>query len=152
MKDISRRHLSYGLVVLAAAALAIVLVRNGPGMVPGAVSPTPTPVSGSPAAGQRPAEKVPADYGAAVTQYEGRRIQFGQYCNAIPTSVTYKNGTSIMLDNRSGEARHVKVGPTAYNLAGYGWRVITLTSKSLPSTLLLDCGASRNVGTILLQK
>lgn len=94
-----------------------------------------------------------AAYSAAVKQYEGRRVQFDMYCQAIPTSLSFKNGTSIMLDNRSGDARTVTIGGTAYYLSGYGWKVITLwkSSSQLPATLSINCGGAVNVSSILLQ-
>jgi len=57
-----------------------------------------------------------------------------------------------MFDNRSGDARYIKVGDQVYQLAGYGYKILTLTSPVLPKTLLLDCGSAVNVGQILLQK
>lgn len=65
--------------------------------------------------------------------------------------MSIKNGTSIMLDNRSGDARTFAVGGVFYSIAGYGWKVVTPSSKTLPATMYLDCGSARNVGTIMLQ-
>jgi hypothetical protein len=65
--------------------------------------------------------------------------------------MSVKNGTSVMLDNRSGDARTFAVGGVFYSIAGYGWKIVTPTSKDLPATLYLDCGSARNVGTLLLQ-
>lgn len=96
----------------------------------------------------------PAQYSAAVKQYEGKRIQFDMYCQAIPTSLVFKNGTSVMLDNRSGDARTIKIGNTSYYLAGYGWKIVTLSvaSSQLPATLWINCGSAVNVSKILLQQ
>lgn len=91
-------------------------------------------------------------YSQAVAQYTNARIQFDQYCQAHPTGSTFKNGSKIMIDNRSGDPRSIAVGGTVYNLAGYGWRLVTLYSSTLPKTLYLDCGSARNVGSIYLQK
>lgn len=95
---------------------------------------------------------VPANYDEALKQYGSRRIQFDMYCQAQPASSTYKDGTYLMLDNRSGDARIVTVNKIQYRLAGYGWKIITLKSKTLPATWLLDCGSAISVGTILIQK
>jgi hypothetical protein len=108
-----------------------------------------------------PAPKLPAKSGTAkqtviytdlVKKYEGRRIQFDINCQAIPNNITYKNGTEVMFDNRSGDARIITVGGVQHQLAGYGYKILTLTSSSLPKNLLISCGAAVNVGQILLQK
>ena len=90
-------------------------------------------------------------YSDVVKEYEGRRIQFDERCQVVPQSPTYKNGTSIMLDNRSASARTVMVGAAKYDLVAYGYRVVTLSSPSLPKELSLVCGSSGNVGKVLLQ-
>jgi hypothetical protein len=94
-----------------------------------------------------------AAYSTAVKQYEGRRIQFDMYCQAIPTSLVFKNGVSLMLDNRSGDARTITIGGTPYYLAGYGWKVVTLSvsASQLPKTLSINCGSAVNVSHILLE-
>lgn len=90
-------------------------------------------------------------YTELVKEYDGRRIQFDPRCQAVPNSVTYKNGTKVMLDNRSNNPVTVKVGDTSYTLIGYGYQVIHLSSLSLPKEISVSCGASGNVGKILLQ-
>jgi hypothetical protein len=95
---------------------------------------------------------MPASYGDAVKQYADRRIQFDMYCQAKPVNGTYKNGSYLMLDNRSGDARIITVNGIQYKLAGYGWTIITLSAKVLPATWAVDCGAARNVSKILIQK
>ncbi len=96
--------------------------------------------------------KQVATYTNLVQQYQGRHIQFDAHCQAIPNYVTYKNGTNVMFDNRSGDARYISVGGAKYYLPGYGYRVLTLYTKTLPQTLYLNCGAAVNVGRILLQR
>lgn len=91
-------------------------------------------------------------YSDLVKQYEGYRVQFDAGCQAIPSNMTFKNGTKILLDNRSGDARYVSVGGTSYYLEGYGYKIVTLSSSDLPRTLLISCGAAVNVGQILLQQ
>lgn len=91
-------------------------------------------------------------YTKLVTQYVDRRIQFDAMCQAHPNNITYKNGTKVMFDNRSGDARIITVGGVKYNFSGYGYKILTLYSSKLPKTLLLSCGATVNVGQILLQK
>lgn len=91
------------------------------------------------------------DYTKLVAQYEGRRIQFDINCQAIPSNASYRSGTQIMFDNRSGDARYITIGGVSHYLAGYGYKILTLTSSELPKTVLISCGAAVNVGQILLQ-
>ncbi len=95
---------------------------------------------------------TPASYDEALKMYGSRRIQFDMYCQAQPTNSTYKDGTYLMLDNRSGDARIVSVNKVQYRLAGYGWKIITLKSKTLPVTWFIDCGSAISVGKITIQK
>lgn len=116
------------------------------------VQPTATvqPVVNKPKAPS--AQTAAQTYTNLVKEYEGRRIQFDINCQAIPSNVTYKNGTKVMFDNRSGDARIIIVGGVQYNVGGYGYKILTLSSPTLPKTLLLSCGSAVNVGQILLQK
>ncbi len=139
-----------GALVLAAVVL-VILVRWVPGTGPAAGPQEGTTGQSSPA----PAGKtLPKSYLDAVAYYDARgaRFQFDAYCQAIPKQATFKNGTRVMLDNRSGDARNIKVGSDTYYLAGYGWRIIALYSSTLPKTLSMNCGSAVNVGTILLQR
>ncbi len=117
---------------------------------------SPSPVAGAvtkPVA-KKTGSAVPVStksYTELVKEYEGRRIQFDERCQVTPQNPTYKNGTSILLDNRSASARSVMVGGTKYDLVAYGYRIITLSSSSLPKELAVSCGSSGNVGTVLLQ-
>ncbi len=111
-----------------------------------------TPSSGSaPSAAQAGAVKA-MKYGDALKQYSGRVIQFDASCQAHPNSITVKNGTAIMFDNRSGDARWFTLNGFGYHLDGYGYTVVTVSSKKLPATVLVDCGGAQNVGQILVQK
>ena len=91
-------------------------------------------------------------YANALIKYKDRRIQFDATCQAIPNVVTYKDNTGIMLDNRSPQTRIIKVGGT-YTIKPYGFKIIVLPDIYLKSkTILVDCGASQNVATILIQE
>ena len=98
-----------------------------------------------------PSAPSPEDYTVLVAQYEGRRIQFDINCQAVPGTISYSNGTQVMFDNRSGDARYITVGGVSHYLAGYGYKILTLSSNELPKIILLSCGAGVNVGQILLQ-
>jgi hypothetical protein len=148
------------IVVLA----VVVWLANKPAVVPmtspspsvsaqASVSVSPTPSSAAKAT-VAPAAAMPKSYGDAVTAYQGARLQFDMYCQATPRTAVFKNGATIMIDNRSGDARTIKVNGISYALAGYGWRIITLAlpQSKLPATLDVDCGTAQNVGTITLQK
>ncbi|MDO8495999.1 MAG: hypothetical protein Q7S43_00920 [bacterium] len=91
-------------------------------------------------------------YNQLLKDFTGRRVQFDARCQAIPNDLTYKNGTQIMFDNRSGDARWISVGGAEYYLSGYGYKILTLSSKSLPKNLYINCGSAVNVGQILLQR
>lgn len=96
---------------------------------------------------------TPLTYAQALKQYGDRRLQFDNACQVRPyPNLTYKNGVSIMIDNRSKTPRTIKFGPRVYSLGSYGFKIVTLSSNTLPEKILIDCGVSQNVGTIILQK
>ena len=92
-------------------------------------------------------------YKDALVLYKDKRIQLGlgDVCSATPNNVTYKNGTSIMIDNRAPISRTIKLG-TTYSIKPYGFKIIKLTSSKLPVTWLMDCNKQQNVATVLVQK
>lgn len=99
-----------------------------------------------------PVSAMPETYADALKRYENARFQFDQYCQTKPAVASYKNGATVMLDNRSGDPRIVAVGGVQYNLTGYGWKIITLSAKKLPITLFIDCGGAKNVAQIQMYK
>lgn len=90
-------------------------------------------------------------YTQMLKEYEGKRIQFDERCQPTPLAPTYKNGSIIMLDNRSASPKVIMIGGAKYSLAGYGYQTVTLSSPSLPNELAVSCGSAGNVGRILLQ-
>ena len=90
-------------------------------------------------------------YQNALIKYKDARIQLDQSCRASPSNVTFKNNTSIMIDNRASLARTVKVGFT-FSIKPYGFKIVNLSSATLPATWYIDCNGSQNVATILIQK
>lgn len=154
MKNFSKRTQILLVVFIVVAAFGLLILKDYNKQVSEVtdnVSPTP---SVQPVVSKKPATGTVSQsqtYTALVKEYEGRRIQFDINCQAIPSSVTYKNGTKVMFDNRSGDARIITVGGVQYNVAGYGYKILTLSSPTLPKNLLLSCGAAVNVGQILLQ-
>ena len=106
----------------------------------------PVPVASQP---------VTMSYQKALETYKDNlRLQLSgaDFCQVSPNNVMYKNGTSIMIDNRSAKTRNIKIGSTAYSIEGYGFKIVRLSSGTLPATLLMDCGTQQNIAKILLQK
>jgi len=100
-------------------------------------------------------QPVTLSYENALKAYPGSlRIQLSgtSFCQANPTTVMYKNGTSIMVDNRAAMSRTIKIGVTPYTIEGYGFKIIKLSSSVLPTTLIMDCGTQQNIAKITLQK
>lgn len=100
-------------------------------------------------------QPVSLSYQSALELYkDNKRIQLSgaDFCQVSPNNVMYKNGTSIMIDNRSAQIRTIKIGGTSYSIEGYGFKIVKLSSATLPATLLMDCNQQQNVAKILLQK
>jgi len=124
------------------------LSQNGLTLFPGdSATPSPTPKPAT------PKSSVPgvANYTQLVNEYVGRRLQFNDKCQMTPVSPTFKNGTKIMLDNRSKDPKTVTINDVKYSLVGYGYQLVTLTSKTLPQTLNINCDSLVNAGKVLLQ-
>ena len=149
------------IVVLILAAIGYWVVKSGPtGVISdtnnssnNGIIPFPYP-NGGPNNNSNVNVKIPVgplSYQDAVVIYKDTRIQFDANCKATPNNVTFKNGTDIMIDNRAPVARTIKID-TNYTVGAYGFKIIKLSSATLPVTWLLDCDKSQNVATILLQK
>jgi len=90
-------------------------------------------------------------YQSALVKYKDARIQLDNTCQASPDRMTFKNNTNIMIDNRAPVTRTVKVGST-FTIKAYGFKIVNISSASLPATWYVDCDTSQNVSTILIQK
>jgi len=118
-------------------------------------SNTPIPATNTPT--PKTAIKTPtsvpgaANYTQLITEYEGKRLQFDDQCKMTPVSPSFKNGTKIMLDNRSKSPRTITLNDQKYSLMGYGYQLVILSSKTLPQTINIDCDSQVNTGQILLQ-
>ncbi len=149
----TERKLVYAVLAVLVVGVLLWVQRTDVGQ-----EPQPTPVGGAsgvpaPTGGvSKPGSAMPQTYADAVARYEGNRYQFDQTCQTKPAQASYKNGATVMLDNRSGDARVITVGGIKYNLAGYGWRIIILSSAKLPATLGINCGSAVNVAQIQLYK
>ena len=91
-------------------------------------------------------------YTQALAKYGANRIQFKADCQTVPNNVTYKSGTQVMFDNRSATSHTITFKGVKYVIAGYGYRVFTMTASTYPTTVLVDCDGSQNVATILIQR
>ena len=151
------KYLWYVVIAVAVVIIVIALAKGPQSYQPG-VTPTP---SGSPSAsanatprpsaGSTTVSAAPGTYGDAVAAYANRRIQFDQYCQAVPNSLSIKKGLAIMLDNRSGDSRTFAIGGVFFTLPGYGWKIYIPPVTATPATLHIDCGSARNVGTLIVQ-
>ena len=117
------------------------------------VSPTPEPVSTQDiSTTDVGVGSVSISYADALIKYADRRIQLDKNCQATPNNVTYKDNTGIMIDNRSSNARTIKVG-TTFTMKPYGFKIVVLPDVYLKSkTLLVDCDKYQNVAKILVQE
>src|SRR3989344_1502768 len=120
---------------------------------PTALGATRTPIGykASPSISPTPVATSALSYSQLVAQYGSNRIQFNQDCQAVPSSMVLKTGTSILLDNRSNKAQTIGIDGKNYALVPYGYRVVTLSSTSLPKALGVSCNNAVNTGTINLQ-
>lgn len=143
------------LIVLAVVAISLwsyyAQVRNSE---PAVNSPAVLPIASnlettSTTKGEQ--KPVSLTYSRAVNLYANSRIQFDSDCHANPTSLHIKNGSNLMLDNRSSSTAHLVVNGTKYSLVGFGFRIISLSHKTLPYTASVDCGSGKNNAQILLQ-
>ncbi len=95
---------------------------------------------------------APISYRDALVKYADRRIQLDKNCQANPNTVTYKDNTGVMIDNRSAKTRTVKVG-TTFTIKPYSFKIVVLPDVYLKAkTLLVDCDQSQNVATIVVQE
>ncbi len=124
-----------------------------------AVTPTPivvTPTTTEPESVQDIDVSTPGaatiSYTNALVKYADRRIQLDTICQAHPNTVTYKDNTGIMIDNRSPQTRTIKVG-TTFTIKPWGFKILVLPDVYLKNkTILVDCDKSQNVATILIQE
>ena len=90
-------------------------------------------------------------YAQALAKYKDTLIQFDETCQVIPSNVTYKNNTFIMIDNRVPIDRTVKID-SVYNIKSYSFKIIKLSSNTLPMKWLIDCDQSQNVATVSIEE
>jgi hypothetical protein len=96
-------------------------------------------------------------YTQALKIYADKRLQFSydknNICLVTPNYAVYKKGTKIMLDNRHSQQISISVGGVVYNVKGYDFKIITLTTTApLPYSMAINCGFGKNNATIILQQ
>ena len=155
----------WAVIIVAVLVVGWIFFRGGDnllGPVTGTASPTVSPGtvprtgtgagSGGVIPGGTPVAQNLQNYSELVNQYAGRRVEFDEGCQMRPADVTFKNGTVVMFDNRSGDARTITIDGIKYIFPGYGYRLMTLSNPTLPHTANLSCGSAVNVGSVLIQK
>ena len=91
-------------------------------------------------------------YHEALGLYSGKRIELNHACTSIPNTMTLKNNTKVMIDNKSETMKAIKIGKIVTTVKGRGFKIMNLSSSKLPTKLLIDCDTSKGVATILLEK
>lgn len=155
MKEKNTMWIVLGLVVVAIIIFFVVRANKTDTMVGDTDTSLETPVDatedlteGSVNAGVSASALT---YQQALVTYKDKRIQVQPSCQVIPNNVTYKTGTTIMIDNRSAVAHTMKIGST-FTVKAWGFKIIKLAPTTVPTTYLVDCDGSQNVATILVQK
>jgi len=123
-----------------------------PGSSENTISPTPT----ASVAVKKPATVKPktnADdsltYADALKAYGDKRVQFDGICQATPYQFTIRNGAKIMLDNRASNGKIIKMENQTYNLTGYGFKVVTISSsKPMPYDITVSCSTTDTKSSI----
>lgn len=148
----------WAVIIVAVVVVGWVVFKGGGGILEQArqtASPTASPRAisqpGGVLPGGTPVALNPQNYSELVKQYEGRRIQFDERCQMNPNNATFKNGIVVMFDNRSPQAKTIRVGNQSYSLPAYGYRFLTMNSQTVPLSLQVGCDNVPNVGKILLQ-
>src|SRR5271168_2831318 len=95
-------------------------------------------------------------YANALKLYVNKRIQFSSpsgiaaLCQADPNMVTFRSGTSFMLDNRMDRTASIHFSSgIIYTLPPYSFEIVTLNAIQ---TYQVDCGTSQNVVTVMIEK
>ncbi|MDE2030812.1 MAG: hypothetical protein KGI58_00930 [Patescibacteria group bacterium] len=91
-------------------------------------------------------------YTNAFMKFRGSNIiQLGDGCQAHPTSIVVPNNSQMLLDNRADNSEVITIGNTKYDLAPYGYKVITLDIPKVPATYTVDCKVAQNVTTLTVE-
>jgi hypothetical protein len=151
-------YIVVGIVVLAIAAWGIYAYNHQnnnttdntqQAVVPGNSNNT-QPATATPETANTPLHTV-KQYEAALITYAKVRIQF-LACQARPNTMTLKNPATIMLDNRSTTVSKIMIDKRSYYVPGLDYMIVTISEPLLPVHSQVDCNASQNVATLLIEK
>lgn len=137
-------------VIVALVAYSLWTMKHGAPVVTLPSSQNPSGTS-NPISINTPTESGALSYSDAITKYGGARIQLDSNCQASPSSMTFKNYINIMIDNRAAVDRNISIGSVNAIVPAYGFKIILISSPTVPAKLYLDCGSSQNVAEILIQ-
>jgi|GEM_PF-1919487 len=96
--------------------------------------PEPEKISRPPVKTTTPTDAIDT-YEEAIEAYAGLRFQFTA-CRGTPGSLTVKNGSTFLLDNRDASGHTIVVGTKSYWLGAYGWKIVTASEEG---TLNITC-------------
>lgn len=106
----------------------------------------------APVAGETQSPIAPKlSYDAAVNKFWNMRIQFGENCVATPAVSTFKNGTELMIDNRSTQDKVFTVNGSSYPIAAHDYAVVPFTATTSPQKFTINCGVMQNAATVTVQ-
>lgn len=91
-------------------------------------------------------------YNQAVNKYKDYRMQFNEDCIAVPSSFVLKTGSKFMFDNRSEETRSIVLDGRKHIFGPFTFAILTMSSKTLPDTVKIDCGNGRNNGQVIIER
>lgn len=103
---------------------------------------TPKPAVIQKTTSAAPSKPVSESYESALNKYRtsGGYFQLAN-CRSTPGTISIKRGVKFMIDNRDPVPHRIKVGDTAYQVAGYGFLIITPTTLGT-NYLTCDGGGS----------
>lgn len=129
------------IVIIAAVALAGYFLWRGMRAAP---TSEPSPAGETPSATQPEAQSTPSPqtvseaqkgilYNQALTTYTGLRFQFVDCATGAPVispgSLSIKQGSKFMLDNRDPETHTIKIGNQSYRMEGESFVIVTAPSR-----------------------
>ncbi|MDR3519411.1 MAG: hypothetical protein P4L63_00765 [Candidatus Pacebacteria bacterium] len=114
---------------------------------------TPTPTEDTTTGSVHTGSAVTLAYADALITYANARLQLDTNCQALasPSNLVFRNNSLLMVDNRAPVTRTVHIG-SVFTIKPYGFKIVKLSSSTLPATWLVDCDASQNVATITIEK
>ena len=156
MDDTKNKNLWISLAVILVIVAGLILwsmLKSTPASAPAPVEQDSTTTPDTTTSGNTNTNSPAASisYTNALVKYKDARLQIDKACQASPDKMTFKNNSYMMIDNRAPVSRTIKIG-SVYSVGAYGFKIIKLSSATLPATWYVDCDKSQNVATILIQK